>query len=97
MLAVIARLPVQEGKVDDAIAVLRELMAHVAREEGTLLYTMNQARADPNTIVMIERYKDKAALTAHSSSAHFKALFPKIQALLAGPAEISVFQELHST
>ncbi|MEW6486343.1 MAG: putative quinol monooxygenase [Thermodesulfobacteriota bacterium] len=97
MLAVIAKLPVQEGKVDDAIAVLRELMAHVAREEGTLLYTMNRAKADPNTIVMIERYQDKAALAAHSSSPHFQALFPKIQGLLAGPAEISVFQELYST
>jgi quinol monooxygenase YgiN len=97
MLAVIAKLPVQEGKVDDAIAVLRELMEHVAREEGTLLYTMNRAKADPNTLVMIERYKDKAALTAHSSSAYFQELSPKIQGLLAGPAEISVFQELHST
>jgi quinol monooxygenase YgiN len=97
MLSVIAKLPVQEGKVDDAIATLRELMAHVAGEEGTLLYTMNRAKAAPNTLVMIERYRDKAALSAHSSSPHFKALFPKIQGLLSGEPEISVLEELHST
>lgn len=97
MLSIIAKLPVQEGKIDDVIAVLRELMGHVAREEGTLLYTMNRAKAAPNTIVMIERYRDKAALVAHSTSAHFKELFPKIQALLSGEAEISVLEELHST
>ncbi|MBI5014258.1 MAG: antibiotic biosynthesis monooxygenase [Deltaproteobacteria bacterium] len=97
MLSVIAKLPVQEGKIDEAIATLRELMGHVAQEEGTLLYTMNRARNAPNTIVMIERYRDKAALTAHSSSAHFKALFPKLQGFLSGEPEISVLEELHST
>lgn len=97
MVSVIAKLPVQEGKIDEAIATLRELMEHVSREEGTLLYTMNRAKAAPNTLVMIERYRDKAALAAHSSSPHFQSLFPKIQALLAGEAEISVLQELHST
>jgi quinol monooxygenase YgiN len=34
-------------------------MVQVAREEGTLLYT-RQDPSNPNTLVIMERYKDKA-------------------------------------
>ena len=94
MLSVIARLPVREDRVEDAIGALKELMVHVAREEGTLLYTMNRAKSSPNTLVMIERYRDKAALGAHSSSPQFKEFFEKLQGMLAGEPEISVLEEL---
>ena len=96
MLSVIARLPLKEDRVDDAIEALKELMTHVAREEGTLLYTMNRAKSSPSTIVMIERYRDKAALSAHSSSPQFKELFAKLQGMLVGEPEISVLEELCS-
>ena len=34
MLGVIAKLPIKEGKVDEAIDLVRTLMAEVAKEEG---------------------------------------------------------------
>ena len=97
MLSVIAKLPIKEDKVDEAIAAFKGLMAHVAKEEGTLFYTMNRdAKRAPTTIVIMERYKDKAALDAHSSAPHFKEFSGKLPALLAGKPEITIMEELHS-
>ena len=96
MIGVIAKLSIKEGKTGEAINLIKDLMASVAEEEGTLSYTMNQDKADPNTIVIMERYKDKAALEYHSSSPGFKSFFEKIGGLLAGKPEISVMEEIHS-
>ena len=73
MISVVAKLPVQEGKAEEAIEMFKALLKEVATEEGTLLYSLNQSKKDPNTIVIIERYKDDAALAAHSATPHFKA------------------------
>jgi quinol monooxygenase YgiN len=96
MIGVIATLPIQDKKMDEAIDLIKGLMVDVAKEEGTLSYTMNRGKAKPNTIVILERYKDKAALDYHSSTPHFKAFFKGIGALLAGKPEISVMEEIHS-
>jgi quinol monooxygenase YgiN len=96
MISVIAKLPVKEGKMEEAISAFKELMTHVAKEEGTLSYTLNQGKSIPNTLVVMERYKDKAALDAHSSSPHFKAFLPKSAGFMAAKPEITVMEEIHS-
>ena len=96
MIGVIAKLSIEEGKVDDAIDLIKELMAGVAGEEGTLSYTMNRDEANPNTIVILERYSDKAALDYHSATPHFKTFFGKIGGLLAGKPDIRIMDEIHS-
>ena len=96
MLSVIAKLPVKDGKADAVIDLLKEVMAPVAEEEGTLLYTLNREPSDPNTIVIMERYRDKAAFDVHASTPHFKALFPRLQEFLAGKPEISILEEIHA-
>jgi len=94
MVSVIAKVPVKAGKVDEFLAVLKELTASVAQEPGAVLYTANRAKADPNTIVIKERYKDQAALDAHSSAPYLKAFFAKMPEFLAGKPEVTVMEEL---
>ena len=96
MIGVVAKLSIQEAKIDEAIDLIKELMAGVAKEEGTLFYTMNQDKANPGTIVIMERYKDKEAFDFHSSTPHFKTFFGKIGGLLAGKPDISIMDEIHS-
>jgi quinol monooxygenase YgiN len=71
-------------------------MEHVAKEEGTLMYTLNRAQSNPNTLVIMERYKDKAALDLHSSSPYFKAFLTRSPDFIAGRPEITVMEEIHS-
>jgi quinol monooxygenase YgiN len=96
MIAVIAKIPVKEGKIEEGIQAFKDLMAHVAKEEGTLMYTLNRAQNNPNTLLIMERYKDKASLDAHSSTPHFKAFLSKSAGFVAGRPEITLMDEIHS-
>ena len=96
MLTLIAKLPVKEGKMDEAKAAFSELIAKVAGEEGTMMYSLNQDKASPNLLVVVEQYKDKAALDFHSSTPHFKAFFAASGAFLGGKPEISVLEQVQS-
>ena len=96
MISLIAKIPIKEGKFEEAVAAFKELMVEVKKEQGTLYYTINRSQSSPNTIVVMERYRDKAALDAHSSSSYFKAFLPKSGALMAGKPEITVMEEIHS-
>jgi quinol monooxygenase YgiN len=96
MISVIAKLPVRSDKVDEAVEAIKALMKEVAKEEGTLLYTLCRAKETPNVLIFVERYKDNDALKFHSSSPHFKAFSGKLRDFLEGKPEISVLEEIHS-
>lgn len=94
MLTVIAKLPIKEGKMEEATAAFKALMAKVAAEEGTVLYSLNQDKANPNVLVVVEQYKDKAALEFHSSTSYFKDFFVASGAFIGGKPEMSVMKEI---
>ncbi len=96
MISVIAKLPIKAEKIEEATQAFKDLMVHVAKEEGTLSYTLNRVQSTPNTLVVMERYKDKAAFDAHVSTAPFKAFFAASRAWLEGKPEITVMEEIHS-
>ena len=96
MISVIAKLPIKDDKVDEAVAAIRELMQDVAKEEGTLLYTLNRDSKNPSTLIFMERYRDKDALNANSATPHFKVFFAKSGALLSGKPEILFMEEILS-
>ena len=91
-----ADLMVKEGKIDEAIEAFKAFMVHVAKEEGTLMYTLNRDKSDPNTIIFMERYKDQAAFDAHSSTPHMKEFFAKSAEFIEGRPEMTLMEEIHS-
>ena len=94
MISVIAKLPVKEGKMDEAVEAFRKLMAEVAKEEGTVLYCLNRDPANPNVLTVMEQYRDQAALDFHSSTPYFKAFFAASTAFLGGRPEIVRLEEI---
>jgi len=94
MIAVIAKVPVQPEKKEEALAAVKKLMAEVAKEEGTLYYTLNIDEKNPDTFIFIERYKDMDALTVHSSTPHFKEFMEQAMTFAAGAPEITVLNEV---
>ena len=96
MIAVIAKVPVKPEKKEEALSAVKELMRLVAKEEGTLYYTLNIDKNQPDTLVFIERYKDMGALTAHSSTPHFQEFMTKALVFASGQPEIQVLKELES-
>lgn len=96
MISLVVKLPIKEGKVDEFIELFKELMAHVSQEEGNLLYSINKNPAEPNTVVIMERYKDEEALATHSSSDYFKEYNAKFAPYVAGRPEITKMEEVHA-
>jgi quinol monooxygenase YgiN len=96
MLAVIAKIKVKDGKADEMAQLVKDIMPAVKQEEGTLYYTVNKDRTDPNLVVVVEKYKDDAAFGVHSSSPHLAELFGKAQALVEGEMELMMMDEVGS-
>ena len=60
---------------DAIVAMVRASRA----EDGCLDYTFARDLADPDTLVLFERWRDRDALAAHGASAHM-AEFQKVMA-----------------
>lgn len=88
-IGVIARLKIQEGKNEEFEGIFKELADAVrANEPDNLFYALHRSRDDENTYVVLEQYKDQAALDAHGQSEHFKTIGAKMGGCLAGRPEI---------
>jgi quinol monooxygenase YgiN len=91
MIAIIAKLTVQEGKEEEFKAAGAEMVAAVkANEAGrTLQYTLGQNKKTPAEFFFIEAYADDDALAAHGKTPHMAAFGGKIGGMLAGRPEIT--------
>lgn len=96
MISIIAKIPIKEEKMNEAIEAFKQLIKEMAKDEGTMSYTLNVSQKDPTTLIVMERYKDKESLSAHSSTPHFKAFSAKVGDLFAGKMEITRMDELAS-
>ena len=84
MIGLIAKLKVQEGKgpaFETAFKPLSDIVNSDV-EPGNVLYKLCKSRSDPNTYVVMELYRDQAAVDEHPKTAHFTELFPKLQEFL---------------
>ena len=94
MVSIIAKLTFKADKAEEALLLLQDLLPQVAKEEGTLHYTLNRSASSPNSIVIIERYVDQGAFDAHSRAPYLREFFAKLPPLLDGKPEISILEEL---
>jgi quinol monooxygenase YgiN len=80
-IAIVARVTVKQGKIDDYIAALAPLLEQAQKEPGTLLYAVHRSRDDRNVFWTTEVYANEAAFAAHRASdvhAAADAIFPEL-------------------
>ena len=95
MITIIATLIVQEGKMDDAKAAIKEVVAKIKLDEpGCLAYVPHTVKGagNENVIMMYERYADKDALKTHS--ANFPKTLEKLLPLLEPGMDIKTCNEI---
>lgn len=63
----------------DTVAAIIEMVTKSRAEDGCIDYTFAQDLADPDTLIIYERWRDGEALAAHGKSAHM-AEFQKVMA-----------------
>ena len=69
---------------EDAVDALITMVRTSREEDGCIDYTFARDLADPDTLILFERWRDEASLQAHMASAHM-AEFQKVMA--ANPPE----------
>ncbi len=93
MPSVVATLKVKEDKVEEAKTFLKQLSADtLAKEPGTLVYTVHQKKDEPTTFVFYEKYESDEALAQHSEN--LKAVGASFAGILPGRPEIVYLEEV---
>ncbi|MFI0821928.1 putative quinol monooxygenase [Streptomyces sp. NPDC021098] len=91
---VVARFRAREGSEEETARTLAEFVAPSLSHTGCLYYELQQNNADPRDFVILDGWESSEALAAHAGSEHVAATSKKLDALLAGPAEIVVYHRL---
>lgn len=82
MITIIATLKVKEGKMEEAVSLLKEIVPRVREAEpGCLEYLPHTVRGEGNTIIFYEKYRDKDSLTTHANNlaTSLEKLFPLLE------------------
>ncbi len=89
MKAIIAKIPIQDGKEEEFEAFAKELASKVRENEpGNEMYTL--CKTSEGEYYFMELYQDDAAIAAHRETEHMKAAGPKFVEVMAGKPEITV-------
>ncbi|WP_221890173.1 putative quinol monooxygenase [Mycolicibacterium hodleri] len=85
-IVIVAHWQTTTKDLDTVLGLVAELAPRSIAEPGCLGYEVLQAVDDePNRLVLIERYADRAALDAHLGSTHYQELVAgRIRPLLTG-------------
>ena len=81
ILAYLTAKPGKEAEFKDKMTAQADRC--LANEPGCLQFDVAQDPNNPARLVMLEVYKDEAAIKAHQESAHFKDFRPTISELVA--------------
>lgn len=73
-ITVVARWQVNGGALDEVLAILAELRPQSLEEPGCLGYEVYREVGGADTLLLVERYRDEAAIEAHRQTAHYRAL-----------------------
>jgi quinol monooxygenase YgiN len=89
----VVKFRAKPGKSAEMKAFWLEMQKEVARAEpGNVQYDLLVMAGDPEVYVIIERYKDAAAVAAHGQSEKAKAMFGKLSELMEGSAQADYMQ-----
>ena len=93
----VVKFRAKPGKSEDMKAFWLEMQKEVAKSEpGNVQYDLLVVAGDPDVYVIIERYKDAAAVAAHGQSDKAKAMFAKLRDLMDGTPQADYLQLISS-
>jgi quinol monooxygenase YgiN len=93
----VVKFRAKQGKSEEMKAFWLEMQKEVARSEpGNVQYDLLVMAGDPEVYVIIEHYKDAAAVTAHGQSERAKAMFAKLGELMEGAPQADYMRLISS-
>jgi len=94
MIKVVAKNFVQEGKLEEVLALYKELVEDTREEEGCIKYELYQDEKDSNIIAMIEEWESREALNRHLNSEHFTRIVPQVKRFMVKETELNIYSKL---
>jgi len=70
MIMVLGTVKLAPEKLDDARPAMEKMVAASRAEPGCIAYSYAQDVLDPETIHVVEKWRDRQALTEHFGTAH---------------------------
>jgi quinol monooxygenase YgiN len=93
----VVKFRAKPGKSEEMKAFWLEMQKEVAHSEpGNVQYDLLVMAGDPVVYVIIERYKDAAAVAAHAQSEKAKAMLAKLGELMEGAPQADYLQLISS-
>jgi quinol monooxygenase YgiN len=94
---IVVKFRAKPGKSEEMKGFWLDMQKEVAKSEpGNVQYDLLTMAGDPDVFVIIEHYKDAAAVAAHGQSAEAKAMFAKLGALMDGAPQADYLQLVSS-
>lgn len=87
---VVVKLQVKPDAADKLITACKPAIEATRKEAGNLRYELNRDSEDPNTFVMLEQWKNWAAMEAHLKQGYTTAVLKAAGDLAAAPPDIKV-------
>lgn len=82
------KFPVKAGKNAAFEAAFRRMQQSMREHEpGNVYYDLFVTPENPQLYVIMERYRDGAAVTAHNQSEHLKTILAELRDLMDGPIQ----------
>lgn len=85
-----------EGRLDELVAAFTSCILKTQEEEGCLAYALHRDNADPDHLVLVERWRSQADLDAHAGQPHVAELMTALgrPGLLAGAPSLAFLSPL---
>jgi quinol monooxygenase YgiN len=88
---ILAKVYIKPGKEGEFIKVAKEMVENSQKEEGCQSYMLYQDPYEKTNFIVVEKYKNQAAVDAHFGMPYFKEFGPKIADITSGPIEIKIY------
>jgi quinol monooxygenase YgiN len=92
-IIVVGSFKARPGKEAEALEAFKELVEPTHREDGCVLYALNQGIDDPRELAFVERWSSREAHDAHMEAPHIKAIFERVEDLFGDDANVSRYEE----
>jgi quinol monooxygenase YgiN len=81
--AVVVSLKAKQGEGSEVVRLITAVLPHIEREEGTSLWLVLRSNADPDTVFLVDIFRDMASRDFHMSGEAAKQVLATVPPLLA--------------
>ena len=90
----VVKMNVAPENVEKFKALAAPLVESSRQEEGNIFYSLCASKKDPNQLIFVECWKDKAAIAFHNDTAQFQKTLPQLLELCITPPTKETYIEL---